>query len=193
VIVYDYREICRNPKFHVGAGDQVKVVKVGMRIARGVYRCSILGILSATCIKLNAVYLISDAENILTWMINDALTVVGLRTEEWSWLSQNPSAFMTSFFVLFITCFIFLICLAQISRVIERVSTSKPASGSVGAHQVEGLVSEAKVSWLKMIGVVILLAANFFLIGQFAGFSLLLAGSVIVAIFAVSKRVVSSV
>lgn len=188
VITDDYSKICRSPKLQVCVTDHYMVAKAGMKLARGVYRCSVLGILSATCIKLNAVYLISDAENILIWLINDTRAVLGLRTVEWGWLTHSPSAFMTSFFVLFITCFIFFICLFRIFRVLDMSSRSKPTFGSAGDQRVEILARQARVLWWKMAGVVILLGANFMLIGQFTGFSLLLAGSISVAIHEISKR-----
>lgn len=187
-VINDYYEIYSEPKLYLSDEHQYNAVEVGTKIVIGVFRCTIFGIFSATCIKLNAVYLISDTENIVIWLVNDALTALGLRNEEWGWLTQSPSAFMTSFFVLFITCFIFFICLAQTNRVLEQFLTSKAAFRSVGDQRFESLVSQAKVSWLKMIGVVVLLAANFLLIGQFTGFSILLAGSVLVATYSLFGR-----
>lgn len=187
-VVHDFREIFDNPELHLTEVHGSNAVEVGTKITRRVFCCTVFGIFSATCIKLNAVYLISDAENILTWLIDDAFTALGLRNEEWGWLSQSPSAFMTSFFVLFITCFIFFICLAHVFRILERVSISKTNSGSVRDQRVAEQVGQAKLSGLKMSGVVLLLAANFFLIGQFTGFAILLAVSALVAIYSLVGR-----
>lgn len=188
MIIDDYHSICSEPKLVLSDADRHKALEIGTTIVRGAFRCSILGLFSATCIKLNAVYLISDTENILIWLINDTLTTVGLRDEEWGWLTQRPSAFMTSFFVLFITCFIFFICLAQTYRIMLQFSTSKDAPHLVSDQKITNLVNKAKTAWLKMIGVVILLAANFLLIGQFTGFSILLVASVLIAISSLFGR-----
>lgn len=188
IVVNDFCQACSEERLELRDEDRRKVFAVGGRVSGFVFRCTVLGLLSATSIKLNAVYLISDAENILVWLINDALTAVGLRHEEWVWLAQGPSAFMTSFFVTFITCFIFLICLAQINRAFEQVLALNEASASGDAQLVESLLGAARFSWLKMTVIVGLLVVNSMMIGQFTGFSILLAVSVLVATYSLIKR-----
>lgn len=188
MVVHDFCDNYDEPSHLCSKADRHKIARIGANLVAGIFRCTIFGIFSATCIKLNAVYLISDASNILSWLANDALTSLGLRNGEWGWLTQSPPAFMTSFFVLFITCFIFFICLASISRVVERSSVSNATSDSREDKQLEFFARRAKVSWMKMTGVVILLITNFLLIGQFSGFSILLAGSVVIGTYSIAKR-----
>ncbi|SHF67409.1 MULTISPECIES: RcgA family putative transporter [Litoreibacter] len=189
IVVNDFCQACSEQRLEIRDEDRRKVFAVGGRVLGFVFRCTILGLFSATSIKLNAVYLISDAENILVWMTSDALTAMGLRHEEWGWLTRGPSAYMTSFFVLFITCFIFLICLAQTYRALEQVSAFNEASASGDTQLFKSLLSASRVSWLKMTVVVGLLVVNFILIGQFTGFSILLAVSVLVATYSLIIRI----
>ena len=49
------------------------VFQIGMKIMEVVFRCTILGIMVALSIKLNAAYLVSDAENITGWIWHDVL------------------------------------------------------------------------------------------------------------------------
>ncbi len=187
-IANDFNEIYSAPELRSSKSHQYKAHELGTKIMRGVFRCTVLGILLATCIKLNAAYLISDGETIVMWLINDALSAFGLRDDSWGWLNQNPSPFFTSFLLLFITCFVFFACLAQIYWALERSTTLEAADNQRGNWQVESQVRKTNVSWLKMIIVVVLLAVNYVLIGQFFGFSILLCGNVLLATYSLFWR-----
>ena len=52
--------------------DQLKTAAIGNRLIQGIFRGTMLGIWIATCIKLQAVYLLSDGTNILHWLVRDA-------------------------------------------------------------------------------------------------------------------------
>ncbi len=168
-VASNFAERCRSQDLQSLGDHQNHVREVGIKIMRGVFRGTILGCLIAICIKLNAAYLISDAETFSSWLVNDALFALRLRNQEWGWLDQNPSPFFTSLLLLFIVCFVFFVSLSQIVLALER------------SLQDEILKNQARAIWLQMSGVVVLLGASFFLIGAFTGFSILLVTSLLIA------------
>lgn len=177
-IASDYCGVRSAPELDTNEEHQRQVYEAGTTIMRGIFRCTVLGILLATCIKLNAAYLISDGATIADWLINDMRAAFGVQNAEWDWLDQSPSPFFTSFLLLFVTCFVFFVCFAQIYWVLDLSAVAEPPVGTKESRQE----APAKILWFKMVFVVVLLAATFLLVGQFHGFSILLAGSVVVAI-----------
>lgn len=45
--------------------------EIGLRVMRGIFRCTVLGVLVAICMKAQSAYLASNGEDILTWLAND--------------------------------------------------------------------------------------------------------------------------
>lgn len=187
LVASDYRDIGADPNLRRSGENQAVLIRTGEKVLVGIYRSIVLGLFAATSIKLNAVYLISDAENLLSWLINDAVGFLRAGDAGWGWLAGSPSAFMTSFFVLFITCFTFFICLIKISQVFDVATRSNATAGSSQGSRTEDPVIRIRNVQRTMAGVVLVLAANFFLIGQFRGFSILLLGSVSVALVSMVK------
>ena len=143
---------------------------IGLKIMQTVFRCTVLGILVALCIKMNAAYLVSDAEGITAWLWNDALIFLGYSNDRWLWINGSPSPFFTSFLLLFLLCFVFAACLVQVKTGIDN---------TVLFAQEE---SRAMRTWFRMGAVVLILSMGYITIGQFYGFSLLLGVSVTVAV-----------
>ena len=156
--------------------------EVGKGLLGAIFCCTVLGILSATSIKLNAAYLISDGGNILTWLQGDALTFFGEDDQGWGWLEKTAWSFITSFFVFFVTCFVFFVCLARINSGLEKAGALSDSLEPNERQRVGNLMTETKLFQIKMMGVVGLLAMNFLLLGTFTGFSVLLLLSVLLAI-----------
>lgn len=167
----DFYVICGAPEFQSSEVHQRKARGFGLKIMSGTFRCTVLAILFSTCIKLQSTYLISGGESIVSWLIGDAMFVLGASDNENFWLGQRSIPQFTSLLLLALSCFVFFTCCFQIHRVLGRLC------------QGEGLIIQTNVSWFKMIGVVVLLAFNLVLIGEMPGFSLLLGGSVLVAIY----------
>ena len=105
-------------------------VATGLNIMHSVFRCTILGILMALTIKLNAAYLVSDAEGIFSWMIHDASIALGLRTDGWIWISGSPSSFLTSFLLLFLLCFVFGVCMLPIKSALDQSCARRPSEAT---------------------------------------------------------------
>ena len=62
---------------------------VGKNIQRSIFRCTVIGILAATAIQLNAIYLKSDGETSLGWLASDFLAGMGSHTTNWGFLGQS--------------------------------------------------------------------------------------------------------
>ncbi|ATG41797.1 RcgA family putative transporter [Phaeobacter piscinae] len=164
-LTQDFFEVCSASELHSNPLIQSKIGEVGTELLCRVYRASLLGIWVATCIKLQATYLLSDGESILDWLLTDALFFLGIYTEANSWIGQRSLAHFTSFLLLFATCSVFIFGYVQTCRVVKRAFSSGSSRRLAEAQCVH--------RWM-MMGVVMLLIANFFLIGQISGFSILL-------------------
>lgn len=166
----DYAVICRSRAAQKDPMYPDPSFQLGMRIAECVFRCTVLGILVALTIKVNAAYLVSDAESITGWFLNDVAIAFGWSSEPWTWINDSPSPFFTSFLLLFLLCFVFGACLTRIK------------SGMDKTVMFSQYTKYAKSVWFRMCIVLIILSAGYILIGQFFGFSILLFLSVAIAL-----------
>ena len=166
----DFAQICRaKDDRHIPVYNGY-AFKTGLKIMETAYRCTILGIMVALCIKLNAAYLVSDAESITGWLWNDTLILLGYTDEEWTWINGSPSSFFTSFLLLFLLCFVFGACLLQVKSGIDKTPLFAQEK------------KRAAQTWLRMCAVIGILSIGYIMIGQFYGFSLLLGLSVTIAL-----------
>ena len=179
----DFFDLCNAPEFLESKGTHHKVRAVGGKLILGIFRCTILGILIATCIKVYVVFLKSEGQNILRWVIDDLLMVLNLRAERVGWLGNYALGDFSSFLLVFTTCFVFFVSMLQIHRVFVKFSSSEASERADFSPRVSGNSWLNNFSWLMLVGVILLLIANFLFVGQFAGFSVLLLLSVIVAAY----------
>lgn len=146
-----------------------------------VFRCAVLGVLISTCIKLQAAYLLTDSENIVRWLVDDALWALGSGGRQAEPLASGALAHFTSFILLFATSSVFLTCFTQIYRALKLQELTDSRSFEVAQASAKG--TTFKIPWLQMLSVFFGLCLNFVLIGQFAGFSILLAIALSTAIY----------
>lgn len=175
ILVSDFAEICRmQDRPH--NNDAIRyVTEVGARIARGVFCYSVMAILIATQIKLVALYLMTDTSHIVSWLVGDASAFFGFRTFEWNWFDKAPSASITSFFVLFVPCFVYAICAIRIRGALDMLAAQER-------------LEVAKIPWWEFNAIIVLLVLNFWSLGQFDGFSVLLCVSLFLALFSLIRR-----
>jgi hypothetical protein len=139
-------------------------------ILHRVFKAAILGVWIATCIKVQAVYLLSDGNNILNWLAEDARRSFLLEYEPVNRLGHKALAHFTSFLLLFVTVLVFAIAFVSAYRINRQ--TGHPL-----------WLQEARPARrFSMPVVIVLLICNFFLVGQFAGFSIVLLASLVVSI-----------
>lgn len=140
---------------------QREVNEVGLRVMRGIFRCTVLGILIPICMKLQSFYLTSNAENIVAWLFVDMSSVLmNGRDDVSAGIEYSMPTHYSSLIIALATCVVFLYGFIRL-----------------------GVGSPFHVPLGKMAVVVVLLASSYLLIGAFAGFSILLMVGVLTAIY----------
>lgn len=161
-IVYDYGKLA-----DVARVDAGKVLtEDGRSLARiiiiCVFRCSMLVILIAMAMKLQSLYLSSDAENILIWLMLDIRSFMNIDNVRGSYFDVSMPNHFSSLVVLLATCFVFVYGIVRLR-----------------------LQSTDTIIVAKMIFVSALLCSAYFLMGSFVGWVVLLGVSSFVAICAI--------
>jgi len=172
----DYGQLCNLPEITQLEDYQSKARRIGLKLIVDVFRCTILGILIGTCIKVYAVYLNTDATNILTWIGKDLLYTVGFHVESTGWLGKYALGDFSSFLLVFATLLVFIATMVQCHSVF--ISLRDTSSVESTTKQIR---SDFRY-YATPIGVVALLFVNFIFVGQFPGFSVLLIASLVLAI-----------
>lgn len=134
--------------------------RISLRVMRGIFRCTILGVLIAICMKLQSFYLILRSENIVSWLIGDMSSALFGRHEAIRGFDYSMPTHYSSLLIALATCVVFLY-------------------GSIRLGSGNWL----NVSYGPMAAVVALLGVAYLLIGAFPGFSILLGIGVLLAIY----------
>jgi hypothetical protein len=141
-------------------GFQRDLHEARLRVMRWVFRCTVLGVLIATVMKLQSSYLASSGTNIVTWLVSDLSSVLYQHADVGNRFSYRLPTHYSSLLVAISTCVVFL----------------------YGAVRL-GAGSQLRVPLWKMSAIVALLVASYLLIDAFPGFSILLAGGVLLAMY----------
>jgi hypothetical protein len=158
-LVHDLWEIEHQSAF-AHRRPQSGIAEIRHRIMRGIFRCTICGVLIATCMKLQSVYLITNAESILDWLRRDTLSVLTGPDAADRRMSYSTPTQYTSLLIALSANVVFLYGLIRI-----------------------GLGSQFNAPLGKMVGAVTLSGTAYILIGAFEGFSILLGASILLAIY----------
>ncbi|MEQ9040295.1 MAG: hypothetical protein RIE24_18260 [Silicimonas sp.] len=143
------------------AANQDVVREVGVKMIRAIFRCTILAILIAVCMKLQSAYLTSSGTNIARWLTNDIWAVFSSRDRPRSLGDYSAPNHFTSLLIVLSAIFVFL----------------------YGASKLRA--SDRSSMRLGMMVVTIgLLSAAYLLIGTVTGFSMLLFAGVMLATYA---------
>jgi hypothetical protein len=158
-LVHDLWEIEHRSAFEYSR-PQPDIVDIHHRIMRGIFRCTICGLLIAACMKLQSVYLTTNAESILDWLVRDMLSVLSETDAASDRMKFSTPTQYTSLLIALSANVVFLYGLIRI-----------------------GLGSQFNAPLGKMVAAVILSGIAYFLIGAFEGFSILLGASILLAIY----------
>jgi hypothetical protein len=134
--------------------------EIGLRLMRGIFRCTVLGVLVAICMKAQSAYLTSNREDIVAWFVGDMSSALHRHADASYRFSYRMPTHYSSLLVAISTCAVFL----------------------YGSIRVGG-GSRFQVPLWKMSAVVALLLASYLLIDAFAGFSILLGIGVLLGIY----------
>jgi hypothetical protein len=137
-----------------------KVNEIGIIVICGIYRCAVLGLLIAICMKLQGAYLKSSAENFTSWLGTDLMAILNGMPAADGLSGRIPLNSFTSLVIVMATGFVFLsgIFFVRAGRKFQR-------------------------SLSMMLASVAFLIVSYLLIGAFVGFSALLFSAVALAIY----------
>lgn len=143
------------------AANQDVVREVGTKMMRAIFRCTILAILIAVCMKLQSAYLTSSGTNIARWLTNDIWAVFSSRDRPRSLGDYSAPNHFTSLLIVLSAIFVFLYGASKLR-------TADRSSMRLG----------------MMVVTIGLLSTAYLLIGAVTGFSILLFAGVILATYA---------
>lgn len=150
-IAYDFWKLRHNLKILPNVDHQRELADIGRTVMRAIFRCTILGIFVAICMKSQSSYLTSADENIATWLTRDISSAIYGNSIRIHPIGYRRPTHYSSLVVVISVCIVFLF----------------------GVVRLAGDNRFRMTLW-KMSMVVALLVAGYLFIGAFAGFSILL-------------------
>ena len=156
----DFGEIEEATRRQRGVDASREAQETGLRIMRGIFRCTISGLLIAICMKLQSLYVVTSATDIWSWLFTDMRSVLSDFSGPIDWGDYSMPTHYTSLLVTLLVCVVFLYGTV-------RVSLDRPFYVPLAA----------------MTTTVVLLVTAYLLIGVFTGFSFLLGFAVLLGIF----------
>ncbi|AYG70824.1 MULTISPECIES: hypothetical protein [unclassified Rhizobium] len=159
-IVHDFWKIEGDVKAQPDVEHQRERAEIRLRIMRGIFRCTVLGVLVAVCMKIQSAYLSSNGEDVVTWLIHDMSSVLDGHPDGSESLVYRMPTHYSSLLVAISACVVFV----------------------YGSLRLV-LGKRFRVILWKMAAVVGLLFASYLLIDAFDGFSIFLGVSVLLAVY----------
>lgn len=160
-MVHDLRKFDANEKSLQRAVPHDEVYNLCFRQIRGIFRCTLVGLLVALCMKAQSSYLTSNANNITEWLIEDMLSAFAGRDGASNGFHYRKPTHYSSFLVAVSALIVF----------------------AYSSISLWGIGKRFRISLWKMVTIVALLFASYLLIDAFAGFSLVLVIGVVGAAY----------
>ena len=165
----DFERILRTSHIRDHVDFQRNANETSLKLMCGIFRCSVLGLFIAILMKLQGYYLISSAETVVDWLLGDLNSVLSGGERENLKKGYTLPQYYSAILCVLAICLVFFNGYVRLTRAWGR------QSGGIGTR--------FRVIRRNMLAVFVLLLANFFLIGAFAGFSILLSVGVLIAIY----------
>lgn len=143
-----------------GSGRMHELDATASVITKGVVRCTIAGLLVAMCMKLQSLYIVNSAPNILVWLILDAGALLGRSGATVTWDEARTPTNYTSLIVVMLVSVVYLYGMVRIGAKTRFSSSLKRAT--------------AVIAFLLIV---------YFSMGLFDGFSFLLAIALLVSLY----------
>ncbi|MBB3396065.1 hypothetical protein [Rhizobium sp. BK060] len=159
-IIDDFGRIEEGLMLRHGGKHSAEGGEIRMKVMRSIFRCTILGVLIAICMKVQSSYLSSNGGDIVTWILHDFVSVVYRNHQAANSFGYRMPTHFSSLLVAISACVVFLYGSIRLN---------------VGSRFREAL-------W-KMSAVEGLLFAAYLLIDAFDGFSILLVAGVLVGTY----------
>ncbi|RVG90165.1 hypothetical protein CN221_25420 [Sinorhizobium meliloti] len=160
-MVHDLRRIDADAKLLGSNAYRDELHDLRFRLLRGIFRCTIVGILVALCMKAQSAYLTSNAENIVAWVLNDMnLALAGREGVRNGFHYRMPTHY---------------------SSLLVAVSTI--AVFFYGSMSLRGMGTRFRAALWRMSAVVAILFASYLLVDGFVGSSFVLCVGVLATIY----------
>jgi hypothetical protein len=172
-LAHDLAKIRQTPEIWSNLESRNELLEACVRVMHGIFRCTVLGLLIAICMRLQNMFMLSRAETILTWLVDDLRSLVSGQQAMIDRLSYSRPTLYSSLLVVLTTCTVFLHGAARVRWVFVQTKADNAADGLNG-KRLDDCSSQPGLAWARMFGVVGLLVANYLLIDVFTGFSVLL-------------------
>jgi hypothetical protein len=168
-LVADFWELVRESEIWSDGDFQHQTYQLGLKIIGGVFRCCVLGLLVAICMKLQSTFMLSSGATIVSWLVSDFLSVLGDHEKINDWFEYSMPTNYSSLLIVLATCTVFLY-------------------GTVRIHPAFCLQREVVRGRYRrklglMLAVITLLVIVYVLIGAIAGFSILLCIGLLTAVY----------
>ena len=104
----DLSKIGQAPELWSYAERRKEINEASFRVMLGIFRCTILGLLIAICMRLQNMFMLSRAETIVSWLVDDLMTVLSGRNVILDRLPYSRPTLFSSLLVVLTTCTVFL-------------------------------------------------------------------------------------
>ena len=173
-IAFDLKALCKKIETVVSPSETEGEKAVVVRIIAGIFRCTILGLWVAICMKLQSFYLKSGEESIVLWLTNDLWSVFfGADTTTTAIRYSLPTHY-SSLLVALATCVTFAFGVSSVkigsTKILQSVTAQAPAL-------TPGLPLK------KLVLSIAIIVATYLLIDAFSGFSILLIVGLMISIY----------
>lgn len=181
-LAHDLSKIGLAPELWSSVDKRKELLGICTRVMLGIFRCTVLGLLIAICMKLQNMFMLSRAETIVSWLADDLVSVVNGQHAVVDRLSYSRPTLYSSLLVVLTTCAVFLHGTARVRWFFVKAKAHNNADDLDGKRQGDN-VGQFGLRWGMMSGVVGLLVATYLLIDVFTGFSLLLSLGALLATY----------
>lgn len=173
-LTHDLSKLGGSPELWHQVGCYPDACAIGLRLMRGIFRCSVLGIAIATCMKIQQLYMLSSSENILAWLLGDIFSVMFGRERIADGYTFSRPTLYSSLLVVLSSCAVFLHGLLRIHDAFGRyVFFDRSDSLNPEIHHNRA-IEQVYIPFGRMAGVIVILLANYFLVGAVNGSTFLL-------------------
>ncbi|WP_050900934.1 RcgA family putative transporter [Oceanicola sp. S124] len=159
-LIDDFTHLEESLHGQLAAGLTPLAEEVGTTIMRGVFRCTVAGLLIAICMKLQSLYVVVSAPNIWSWLVSDIGSVPTRLGQPVDWGEYSMPTHYTSLLVAFLVCVVFTFGVTRI-----------------------GLKGYLDIPLPRMTTAVLFLTLVYLLIGVITGFTVLLGIGIVVALY----------
>lgn len=186
LIASNFSELNEAQNLELDIEHQTRASSVSLYLITGIFRCTLIGILLALLAKLNATYLLTDAKNIVSWLVSDTLYVFGYTEDTFSFIEGRYLSNFTSAFHLFVVIAIYLVCLIRMQLPNQNQSLYYTSKSSE-IEKYRKITQNLRKTKILQLCILISLCGTFFGIGQYTGFSIVLAAVFLISFLAFLK------